>query len=46
VPPSLKARAATAAEAVMAEEVALMAKALAYVALETTIATADADISR
>ena len=39
-------RAATAAEAVLAEEVALMVKALAYDALETTIATADADSSR
>jgi len=36
-------RAATAAEAVMAEEAALMVEALADVALETTIAKADAD---
>jgi hypothetical protein len=43
VPPGLKVRAATAAEAVMAEEAALMVEALANVALETTIATADAD---
>ena len=46
MPPGLKVRAATAAEAVLAEEVALMVKALAYDALETTIATADADSSR
>ena len=42
-PPGLKMRAATAAEVVMAEEAALMVEALADVALETTIATADAD---
>ena len=36
-------RAAAAAEAVMAEETALMVEALADVTLETTIATADAD---
>jgi hypothetical protein len=42
-PPGLKVRAATAAEVVMAEEAALMVEALADVALETTIATADAD---
>ena len=42
-PPGLKVRAAAAAEAVMAEEAALMVEALADVALETTIATADAD---
>ena len=42
-PPSLKVRAATAAETVMAEEAALMIEALADVALEMTIATADAD---
>ena len=35
--------AATAAEVVMAEEATLMVEALADVALETTIATADAD---
>jgi hypothetical protein len=43
VPRGLKVRAAAAAEAVMAEEAALMVEALADVALETTIATADAD---
>jgi hypothetical protein len=43
VPPRLKARAAAAVEAVMAEEAALMVEALADVELETTIATADAD---
>ena len=42
-PPGLKGRAAAAAEAVMAEEAALMVEALADVTLETTIATADAD---
>jgi hypothetical protein len=42
-PPGLKVRAATAAEVVIAEEAALMVEALADVALETTIATADAD---
>jgi hypothetical protein len=42
-PPGLKVRAAAAAEAVMAEETALMVEALADVTLETTIATADAD---
>ena len=42
-PPDLKVRAAAAAEAVMAEEAALMVETLADVALETTIATADAD---
>ena len=42
-PPGLKVRAATAAETVMAEEAALMIEALADVALEMTIATADAD---
>jgi hypothetical protein len=36
-------RAAAAAEAIMAEEAVLMVEALADVALETTIATADAD---
>jgi hypothetical protein len=36
-------RAAAAAEAVMAEKAALMVEALADVALEKTIATADAD---
>jgi hypothetical protein len=43
VPPGLKVRATAAAEAVMAEEATLMAEALADVALEMTIATADAD---
>ena len=43
VPPGLKVRAAAAAEVIMAEEAALMVEALADVALETTIATADAD---
>ena len=42
-PPGLKVRAAIAAEAKMAEEAVLMVEALADVALETTIATADAD---
>jgi hypothetical protein len=36
-------RAAAAAEAIMVEEAVLMVEALADVALETTIATADAD---
>ena len=45
-PPGLKVRAAAAAEAVMAEEATLMVEALVDVALETTIATADADNSR
>jgi hypothetical protein len=43
VPPGLKVRAAATAEAVMTEEAALMVESLADVALETTIATADAD---
>jgi hypothetical protein len=44
VPPGLKVSRATAAvEMVMAEEAALMVEAMADVALETTIATADAD---
>jgi hypothetical protein len=42
-PRGLKVRAAAAAEAVMAEEAALMVKAMADVVLEMTIATADAD---
>jgi hypothetical protein len=42
-PPGLKVRAAVAAEAVMAEEAALMVEALVDVTLETKIATADAD---
>jgi len=42
-PPGLKVRAAAAVEAAMAEEAALMVEALADVALEMTIATADAD---
>jgi hypothetical protein len=36
-------RAAAAAEAIMVEEAVLMVEALADVALETTIGTADAD---
>jgi hypothetical protein len=39
-------RAAEEADAVLEEEAALMAEALADVALATTIATADADNSR
>jgi hypothetical protein len=39
-------RAAAAAEAVMAEEAALMVEALVDVSLKTTIATADADTIR
>ncbi len=46
MPPGLKARAAAAAWAVLAEEAALTAKALADVALARTIATVDADNSR
>ncbi len=45
-PPGLKVSAAAAAEAVLEEEAALMAEALADVVLATTIATADADNSR
>ena len=45
-PHGLKVRAAAAAEAVMAEEAALMVEALADVVLERTIATADADNTR
>ena len=46
MPPGLKVRAAAAAEAVMAEEAALMVEALADVALAMTIATVDADNSK
>jgi hypothetical protein len=42
-PPGLKVRAAAAAEAVLAEEAALMAEALADVVLATTITMVDAE---
>jgi len=42
-PPGLKVRAAAATEVVMTEEAAMMKEALADVALEMTISTADAD---